>query len=1086
MPEPADAWAPQNATDRFGAVAVASTIEPTVAGRAAQDGTAAVWPAGLPMIVNATGGSAAVAWFPTFGEAFDALLPLADALPSEAAPGIGLDVTVHLEQGKPLPRRATRISTMAASGQVLVSAAAAPFVRAALPAGWLLRDLGVRQPLDLGDAERVFDLVREGCESTRRLNALDPQTTVLPTFRTSFVGRAEELRELTGLLVRDRLVSVIGTGGVGKTRLAARAAADIAGLWPDGVRWVDLSAQPSTSVAAAVAATVGVRVLVAEHPIRSLTAWLRPRRMLLVLDNCEHVLEPVADLVAAVLSACPEAAVLTTSRERLGLANETVWTVPAMSPADGTALFAERARTVHAAFAADHAQAASIRRLCSRLDGLPLAIELAATWVRSTSPEQIEAALDDRFGLLVRSPRGVAGRHQTLLASIDWSYDRLSADEQRALRRMAVFAATFDSAAAGAVCVPSDETSGIEHLLHSLVDKSLVIAETGPGAGRYRLAETMRGYAHRQLLAAGEYAETARCHLAYFLRCAQRASPLLDRDKDTWRAQIGTDHDEYRAALAWGLEQDNPAPAVRLAAELGWWWHLTAHGTEGARFLRRALDRCPADDRQLLARLLTAAALVADTNNPVDAEAQLAARSLAIADELADPGLRSLPALLLAVGTMYDDLDVALELAMAAEDAGMAAGDGFVVDGSRALQGIIHHLRSRHATARTLLRTAIDRLAARGDRGVAATTMGVLAVDLAQTGELTEARLLAEVAVAVAAPLLDHHRVGSSRAVLAVIRGLSGDVEGGLTLLEPVRGLLDSTAPATFVPWLAGALGGLYLRRGDIAAAVRWLEAAGATPDARHTHLTTPTLPQRAAALRMAGRITEARYFAEQAYASAQRLDLPATLADSLEQLAWLAVDTDAEAATDRHHEALAIRLRCGLRPACLDSLDGLAHVAVRRGRHDVAAQLAAAGTALRRDLGYPRSVELRTVHERDRVVMRERLGALVFDDLTAVGERMPYDVVMEFARRGRGRRDRPDAGWDSLTPTELRVVELAVKGLNNPQIAGQLFVSRSTVKAHLAHVYAKLGIANRTELAALAARHETAPPPATGEGRPQ
>ncbi|GAB3865214.1 hypothetical protein GCM10029963_76940 [Micromonospora andamanensis] len=293
---------------------------------------------------------------------------------------------------------------MAASGQVLVSAAAALFVRAALPAGWLLRDLGVRQPLDLGDAERVFDLVREGCESTRRLNALDPQTTVLPTFRTSFVGRAEELRELTGLLVRDRLVSVIGTGGVGKTRLAARAAADIAGLWPDGVRWVDLSAQPSTSVAAAVAATVGVRVLVAEHPIRSLTAWLRPRRMLLVLDNCEHVLEPVADLVAAVLSACPEAAVLTTSRERLGLANETVWTVPAMSPADGTALFAERARTVHAAFAADHAQAASIRRLCSRLDGLPLAIELAATWVRSTSPEQIEAALDDRFGLLVRSP----------------------------------------------------------------------------------------------------------------------------------------------------------------------------------------------------------------------------------------------------------------------------------------------------------------------------------------------------------------------------------------------------------------------------------------------------------------------------------------------------------------------------------------------------------------------------------------------------------------------------------------------------------------------------------------------------------
>ncbi|GHJ53048.1 LuxR family transcriptional regulator [Nonomuraea sp. TT08I-71] len=1082
MPAPTNVWSPDDVTGRFGAVAVA-TAAPTAAGAAALDAVAATLRAERSMIVN-TGGPAAVARFATFGEAIDAVLPLIHGDTSEAAPRIGLDIAVHHGAGEPLARRAARVSTMAASGQVLVSAAAVPLVRAALPAGWLLRDLGVRQPLDLGDAERVFDLAPQGRRSTRRLNALDPQTTVLPTFRTSFVGRTEELRDLTGLLVRDRLVSVTGAGGVGKTRIAARAAADVAGLWPDGVRWVDLSAQPAASVAAAVAATVGVPVLVAAHPIRSLTAWLRPRRMLLVLDNCEHVLGSVADLVSSVLSACPEAAVLTTSRERLGLADETVWAVPAMSPADGTALFAERARAVHATFEADDEQASSIRRLCSRLDGVPLAIELAATWMRSISPRQIEASLDDRFGLLVRSPRGVAGRHQTLLASIDWSYDRLDADEQRALRRMAVFAAAFDAAAAGAVCAPLDGALGIEHLLHSLVDKSLVIAGTGPGTGRYRLAETMRGYAHRRLLEAGEYVETARRHLTYFLHSAQAAAPLLDRDKDAWRARVGTDHDEYRAALAWGLEQDDPEPGACLAAELGWWWHLSAHGAEGARFLRRALDRCPSGDRRLLARLLTAAALVADTNHPVDTEAQLAARSIAIADELADPGLRSLPALLLAVGTMYDDLGVALDLAMAAEGAGVAAGDGFVVDGSRALQGIIHHLRGRQVPARALLRTAIDGLRARGDRGVAATAMGILAMDLAGAGELAEARLLAEAAVAVAAPLLDHHRVGSSRAVLAVIRGLSGDIEGGLAVLEPVRGLLDGAVPATFVPGLAGALGGLYLRKGDIPSAMRWLEAASAAPDARHTHLTAPALPLRAAALRIAGLVNEARHCAEQAYASAQRLDLPATLADSFEQLAWLSVDTDVDAATDRHHEALAIRLRDGLRSASLDSLDGLVHIAARRGRHDLAVQLYAAGTALRHNLGYPRSAELRTVYDRDQGVLHERLGAPAFDDLTAAGECMPFDVAMDLVRRGRGPRNRPDAGWNSLTVTELRVVELAVQGLSNPQIAGKLFMSRGTVKAHLAHVYAKLCVANRIELAALAARHKPALRPLPGEGR--
>jgi len=905
--------------------------------------------------------------------------------------------------------RARRLREIANPGQTLVSAAAAT--------GMELHDLGLHRLRDLSPPLRVFAL-----EPGPPPRSLDASPNNLPSRPTTFVGREAELAELHGRLAGARLLTIAGPGGSGKTRLLGRLAAEQAHRRPDGVWWVELGALADAGqVAGAVAAATGVLVDPARGVLDSLRAQLAARRLLLCLDNCEHVLDAAAE-VAGCLQACPEVTILASSREPLGLADEVVWRLSPLRPAEARELFLERAAQVQPDLPADED---AIVSMCSRLDGSPLALELAAAWAATLTPRQIEAGLDDRFALLVRSPRDAVARHASLLASMTWSHELLEAGDRVVFRRLAVFVGGFDLAAAEAVCAEEDVVGAIARL----VDKSLVVAD----GERYRLPETIRQYAEDRLRAAGERRATADRHLDHRLAQVRELAPELERDKDRWHRTLATDHENLRAAIEHGLEADDPARARELAAELPWLWLLLRQGREAMGVLRRAIARAPDERSVLQARLLVGMALVADTAGPLDVELDAASRAAELASENGDDALLALCLVLAAVGRFYTDLDAARETALEAEALAERVGARFVADAGRALRGIICHLRDDHEQATALLDEAAERLLSHGERGVGSTALAFRAGSARVTGDLTGARELAERSDATAAPLADHLRTGMARSALALALGVAGDVPAGLAALAPVLPLLEGEGAAPFLPEVGRALGLLHLWEGDAEAAVRWLSAeAGSTDGGLPTYLAVRAMPPLAEALRLSGREEEAAAVAARAVELARERDMPAVLADAL-------------AEQDLHHDALAIRADHGLWPGVVASLEAIA--ARGTGSDEQDARLLAAAAAGRAELGLP---------------ARDGAGG-------EPGEALSLRDAAAYALRARGSRRRPDSGWESLTTAEREVVGLAVEGLTNPEIGARLFMSRSTVKTHLSHVYGKLGVANRTELAALA-----------------
>lgn len=1004
-------------------------------------------------------------------------LAAADALVADAGddPALGLRLAIHHgpahrdgdRHGGPGPARCRRLLQIAHPGQVLVSSAAATVAGDRIPAGTTLDDLGLHRLRDLSPPLRVLEL-RDGDDGSPRpaLASLDASAGNLPVHQTTFVGRDRELAELRLRLPAERLLTICGPGGAGKTRLAAQLAAELAGGQSDGTWWVELGALADAGeVAAAVAGALGVLVDPSQGAAASLRAQLADRRLLLVLDNCEHVLDAVATLAADLGATCPEVTIVVTSREPLGLAGETVWRLPPLPPEEARALFLERAAQIAPDAPLDPEAVAAVPSMCRRLDGSPLALELAAAWVRTLSPRQIEAGLDDRFSLLVRSPRDAVPRHASLLASIAWSHDLLDPDDRAVLRRLAVFAGGFDLPAARAVCggdgIDPDAVLGA---IARLVDKSLVVADPAEDGVRYRLLESIRQYADDRLRAAGERRATADRHLEHLLDRASALAPERDRDKDRWRTVLAREHDNLRAAIDHGLAAEDPTAGRRLAAELPWLWHLHRQGREGMEVLRRAIERAP-DERSLLqARLLVGVALVADTADPLDVELDAAQRALGLAIELGDERLQALCLSLTAVARFYTDLGGAWETALESEALAARAGEPFVADAGRALRGIVQHLRDHHGEAEALLSGAAEGLAGRGDRGVASTALAFQSGSALAIGDGDRARELAERSVAIAAPLADHLRIGIGRSALALARGASGDVDAGLATLDPLLPLLTAADGAPFVPEVARALGTLHGWGGDGEQALRWLAVeAGSTDGGTPTYLALRAMPALAAAQRRTGLSDEARATATRAADLARAREMPGVLADALDERARLAPSP--EAALELHHEALALRVERGLRAAAVVSLEALAPLV--RPEHGI--RLLAAATTAREALARPLAPVDRAPRRRLEATLREALGAEA-DAAWRAGSALTLDEALAYARRSRGSRRRPERGWGSLTPTEVEVVRLAVEGLANPEIGARLFMSRSTVKTHLSHVYAKLGVANRTELAALAA----------------
>ncbi|WP_051366944.1 LuxR C-terminal-related transcriptional regulator [Hamadaea tsunoensis] len=892
---------------------------------------------------------------------------------------------------------------------------------------------------------------------------------------TSFVGRGAESTLAGELLAGHRLVTLTGPGGAGKTRLAAQVAAGQRDRYPDGIWWIDLAPlNDGTAVAEAAAVAAGVPVL--GGPLPALIAHVADRRVLLCLDNAEHLIDAVADTVAAVLRGCPAVTILVTSREPLGVPGEAVLGVPPLSDDDAFALFTDRARLAKHSFALDESSEAAVRSIAAHLDGIPLALELAAAWVRTLTPQQIEAGLDDRFALLVRGPRGAQRRQRTLAGSIDWSHALLDEVERVVFRRLAVFAGSFGLPAAQALAASGAVASAeVLPALGRLVDKSLVVAEEHPGELRFHLLETIRAYAAARLVEAGEEQDRRDRHLDWYLGFVEAAETDREQDTDRWRQALLTEYENLRAALDRGLAADDPDAGRRLAASLAWLWHLGQRGQEGLGYLRRAVDRAPTDRSRLQARLLTGVALVADTADPLDVEYAASTRALDLATEVGDEGLRALCLNLSAVGAFYTDFDTAWQLCEQAHAAATAGGDAFGLGAARALQAIILHLRDRHADAEAIVDGSVRRHL-RHHRGVLSTVLLYQANGALATGDPARAHALAAEALHVAEPLGDHLRVGMARSVLARISALTGDLDAASELIDPMLRFADGV----FIPFLDQAVAVLETRRGNDAAAITRLRAAATSTDRGvATWIAGQALPELGAALAVTGRCDEARSTLDTGLAVAQRLQLPSALADVYAAQGELAAaDPDGLArAVDLHHAALTIRVEHRLRSSQLDSLEALArHGATIQPTLDDVRTLYAAESA-RTAMRLPRTAYQQKVFDIAVTDLREALGEPDFDAAAAEGRNLALDQAVAYVRRARGRRGRPATGWSSLTPTELDVVRLVAEGLTNPEIGARLFISRGTVKTHLSHIFAKLHTTNRTELAAAATDRGLATP---------
>ena len=485
--------------------------------------------------------------------------------------------------------RAARIMAAGHGGQVLLSQA----TRELIEAGVSVRDLGDHHLRDLVEPHRLYQLGDDDFPPLRTLHR-----TNLPVQLTSFIGRERECEELDGLLADTSLVTLCGVGGCGKTRLAVEVAGKALHRFPDGVFFVELAGlTDSEFVPHAVAAALRSQERSERSVVDMLADRLRSRTLLLILDNCEHLLDACADLATALLSVCPDVRIVATSREPLGLPGELVYRVPALSVSvageesvsDAVRLFVERATAASGRELEWSSETlATVVAICRELDGLPLALELAAARTHVLTVQEIADRLDDRFRFLRYWRRSPQPRHETLGATMAWSYELLSPPERALLRRLAVFASGFTFDAAASVCQDCDPEASLA-LLTRLVDTSLVHAEPTDGKTRYQMLETVRRYAGEQLDEAGETDEARRRHAAYFLELAERQWDGIDAPTGgSWWTAL-EEGDNLRGALEWYVDGGHADAAHRFICWLTWFWERTDRLAEGRRWCERVL-----------------------------------------------------------------------------------------------------------------------------------------------------------------------------------------------------------------------------------------------------------------------------------------------------------------------------------------------------------------------------------------------------------------------------------------------------------------------------------------------------------------
>ena len=974
----------------------------------------------------------------------------------------------------PTINRTARLRDLAHGGQTVLSGATEDMVVDSLPADAWLTDLGTYPLRDLPRPERVVQLchpdLRNDFPPLRTAKAVASHN--LPVQLTSFVGRGAQMTALEKLLVDNRLVTLTGAGGAGKTRLAVEIAARIAAEFGDGVWYVDLAPVTGADVVPVAAArALGLPDQPGRSTMDTLLRFVRDRQMLVVLDNCEHLLDASAELVVALLGAAPGLTVLATSREPIGVAGEVSWRVPSLSLADeAIELFVDRARRARPDFAVDNDNAAAVGEVCRRLDGMPLAIELAAARVRALSVAEILDGLRDRFRLLTGGARTAVRRQQTLRASVDWSHALLTEPERVLFRRLAVFLGGFDLDAAQAVAGGGDvERYQVLDLLSLLVDKSLVVAENSGGRTRYRLLETVRQYALDKLAESGEADAVRARHRDYYTAMAAVLDVPAGSDYEQRVEQAEIEMDNLRAAFGWSRENFDVELALALASSLQPLWLGRGRILEGLAWFDAALTDRDAEHAEVAAAVRARAfadnAVLATWAGAAVGMDQ-AEQALTMAREVDDPAL--LARVLTACGIVaVSNAKLAGPYLAEAIGVARALGDRWRLSQILAWQAsealVVGDLIAARAAAeegRDLADAIGDRLDSRrcrsylgwpqlwqGDLAGAAAEFGAVATEaelahdviqkayslagqgfaLAHQGDTSTARAAADAAIESASELGEIF-AGVGYAALTHAALAAGDAATAQTASEAAwqhLSVLPGSAAVLRANNAEAALAG-----GDLVAARRWADDA----------VTTTTGWQLMLALIMRARVAIAQ--------------------------------GDVEHAERDTHDALARAAEDAAHLVIPDILECLAILAGDGGGHREAARLFGAADAIRERMGTVRFKIWDVGYEASVAAVRDALGEKDFESAWAEGAALSTEEAIAYAQRGHSERKRPASGWASLTPAELDVIRLVSEGLANNDIATRLFVSPRTVQTHLTHVYTKLGLTSRVQLAQEAARH--------------